>query len=115
MPRCAQTLVRDGLIPVVASVASDGHGQALNVNADTAAGEIAAALQAEKLILMTDVPGVLRDKDDPSTLYRELTIRQCAELEAEGILAGGMIPKVASMDTSRFGVVSRAVLRCLSW
>lgn len=89
-----ETLVEDGYIPVVASVASNGKGQALNVNADTAAGEIAAALRAEKLILMTDVPGVLRDKDDPSTKYPALTIRQCKELVDDGIIAGGMIPKV---------------------
>lgn len=92
--RLIEDLARDGYIPVVASVASDGAGQALNVNADTAAGEIAAALRAEKLILMTDVPGVLRDKDDASTKYNELSIRDCKELVAEGIIAGGMIPKV---------------------
>lgn len=87
-------LARDGYIPVVASVASDGQGQALNVNADTAAGEIAAALKAEKLILMTDVPGVLRDKDDASTKFNELSIRHCKELVEDGVIAGGMIPKV---------------------
>jgi acetylglutamate kinase len=88
-----QTLVSDDYIPVLASVASDGAGQALNVNADTAAGEIAAALKAEKLILMTDVPGVLRDKDDPTTKYAALSIRECNELVEAGIIAGGMIPK----------------------
>lgn len=93
-PRLIQSLAGGGYIPVVASVASDGNGQALNVNADTAAGEIAAALKAEKLILMTDVPGVLRDKDDPATKYASLSIRQCKELVEEGIIAGGMIPKV---------------------
>lgn len=89
-----EDLARGGYIPVVASVASDGAGQALNVNADTAAGEIAAALRAEKLILMTDVPGVLRDKDDASTKFAALTIRECKELVVEGVIAGGMIPKV---------------------
>ncbi|KAL4418704.1 hypothetical protein ABPG77_004884 [Micractinium sp. CCAP 211/92] len=89
-----RTLVDDGYIPVVASVASDGKGQGLNVNADTAAGEIAASLKAEKLILMTDVPGVLRDKDDASTKFAQLTIRDCKELVDEGIIAGGMIPKI---------------------
>lgn len=89
-----ESLARDQYIPVVASVATDGNGQALNVNADTAAGEIAAALRAEKLILMTDVPGVLKDKDDPSTKYTSLSIRECKELVQEGIIAGGMIPKV---------------------
>jgi len=88
-----KTLVSDDYIPVLASVASDGAGQALNVNADTAAGEIAAALKAEKLILMTDVPGVLRDKDDPTTKYAALSIRECNELVDAGIIAGGMIPK----------------------
>lgn len=88
------TLVGDNYIPVVASVASDGKGQALNVNADTAAGEIAASLRAEKLILMTDVPGVLRDKDDPATKLTHLDIRECKELIDEGIIAGGMIPKI---------------------
>ncbi|GAB4814942.1 hypothetical protein N2152v2_001988 [Parachlorella kessleri] len=92
-PELLTTLVEDNYIPVVASVASDGNGQALNVNADTAAGEIAAALRAEKLILMTDVAGVLRNKDDPSTILTRLDIRQCKELVDEGIIAGGMIPK----------------------
>lgn len=90
-----QSLVAADFIPVVSTVAVDSEtGQALNVNADTAAGEIAASLQAEKLILMTDVPGVLRDKDDVGTKYPELTVRQTAELVDEGIIAGGMIPKV---------------------
>jgi len=89
-----QSIVKDGHVPVLATVASDDYGQALNVNADTAAGEIAAALGAEKLILMTDVPGVLRDKDDISTLYRSLEIRESRELIKDGIIAGGMIPKV---------------------
>ncbi|KAL4856571.1 Acetylglutamate kinase [Chlorella vulgaris] len=92
-PSLLQTLVADGYIPVVATVASDGNGQGLNVNADTAAGEIAASLRAEKLILMTDVPGVMRDKDDVSTKFASLSIRECKELEDEGIIAGGMIPK----------------------
>lgn len=89
-----KTLVSDGYLPVVATVASDPTGQALNVNADTAAGEIAASLQAEKLILMTDVAGVLHNRDDPTSLYRELSIRDCAALSDQGIIAGGMVPKV---------------------
>lgn len=89
-----RSLVGSGYIPVVATVATDESGQALNVNADTAAGEIAASLQAEKLILMTDVPGVLHDKDDVSTKYAELNIKRSRELMQEGIIAGGMIPKV---------------------
>ncbi|WIA22372.1 hypothetical protein OEZ85_004680 [Tetradesmus obliquus] len=97
-----RSLVNSGYIPVVATVATDENGQALNVNADTAAGEIAAALQAEKLILMTDVPGVLKDKDDVATKFASLNIRECRQLTEDGIIAGGMIPKV------------QCCIRCLS-
>eukprot|EP00193_Tetraselmis_chui_P005358 CAMPEP_0177766310 /NCGR_PEP_ID=MMETSP0491_2-20121128/8459_1 /TAXON_ID=63592 /ORGANISM="Tetraselmis chuii, Strain PLY429" /LENGTH=348 /DNA_ID=CAMNT_0019282721 /DNA_START=48 /DNA_END=1094 /DNA_ORIENTATION=+ len=93
-PTLLKTLVDADSIPVVATVASGYGGQALNINADTAAGEIAAALQAEKLILMTDVPGVMRDKDVPSSLFRSLDIRSCKELVGEGVIYGGMTPKV---------------------
>eukprot|EP00803_Ostreobium_quekettii_P004932 evm.model.scf_2652.1 EVM.evm.TU.scf_2652.1 scf_2652:971-6413(+) len=88
------SVVKDGYIPVVATVATDGKGQALNVNADTAAGEIAAALKAEKLILMTDVPGILRDANDISSKYTMLNIRTSRSLVEGGIISGGMIPKV---------------------
>jgi len=93
-PTLVEAIVEKGSIPVIASVASDESGQSLNVNADIAAGEIAASLGAEKLILMTDVPGVLRDKDDVSTLYRELNINTTRDLIDENVIAGGMIPKV---------------------
>lgn len=83
-----------GGIPVVATVAQGEDGHALNVNADIAAGEIAASLGAEKLILMTDVPGVLMDKEDPTTLVRQASIADVRKLKADGIIAGGMIPKV---------------------
>jgi len=87
-------LVDTGHIPVLATVAMDDSGQALNVNADTAAGEIAASIGAAKLILMTDVPGVCTDKDDPSSLIRELTISETRSMVTDGFIAGGMIPKV---------------------
>ncbi|EEH55635.1 uncharacterized protein MICPUCDRAFT_34118 [Micromonas pusilla CCMP1545] len=87
-------LLDSGAIPVVATVAMDASGQALNVNADTAAGELAASLGAAKLILMTDVPGVCTDKDDPGSLLRELTISETRDLVADDVIAGGMIPKV---------------------
>lgn len=88
------TLVADGYIPVLATVAADSTGQALNVNADIAAGEVAAALKAEKLILMTDVPGVMRDFHDIDTKFVELDIKDTRALVEEGVIAGGMIPKV---------------------
>ena len=93
-PSLLSTLVEAGYIPVLASVAADPTGQALNVNADTAAGEVAAALGAEKLVLMTDVPGVLLDKDDVSSKVAELSIAACRDLVGAGTIGGGMIPKV---------------------
>jgi acetylglutamate kinase len=89
-----KTLVQAGYIPVVSSVASDEGGQAYNINADTVAGEIAAALGAEKLILLTDTKGILTDYKDPSTLLPKLDIQQARQLIDDGIVAGGMIPKV---------------------
>eukprot|EP00850_Spirogloea_muscicola_P007855 SM000040S14867 [mRNA] locus=s40:768799:773098:- [translate_table: standard] len=89
-----KTLVDCGHIPVIASVAADKDGQAYNVNADTAAGEIAASLGAEKLILMTDVPGLMLDFHKPETLVRSVDIKGVRKLIDEGIVSGGMIPKV---------------------
>ena len=88
------TLVNSGYIPVVSSVAADETGQAYNINADTVAGEIAAAMGAEKLILLTDTRGILKDYKDPSTLIPKVDIQQARELIENGIVAGGMIPKV---------------------
>jgi acetylglutamate kinase len=90
-----QSLVRSGYVPVISSVATDEQGQAYNINADTVAGEIAAALGAEKLILLTDTPGILRDYHDPSSLLFKLQIQEARDLITEGIVAGGMIPKVS--------------------
>lgn len=92
--RVVSTLVEKGYIPVISSVAADETGQAYNINADTVAGEIAAALGAEKLILLTDTAGILRDYHDPSTLLYKLDIAQARELIQDGTVSGGMIPKV---------------------
>lgn len=83
-----------GYIPVVSTVACDKKGNIYNINGDTAAAFIAGALNAERLIMMTDIAGVLMDKDDPSTLIPELTVTQAQKLKEDGIIAGGMIPKV---------------------
>ena len=88
------SLLKSGYIPVVSSVAADETGQAYNINADTVAGEIAAALGAEKLILLTDTSGILRDYKDPSTLIPKVDIKQARELIETGVVSGGMIPKV---------------------
>lgn len=94
-PRVLGPLLEGGYIPVISSVAADDDGQAYNINADTAAGELAAAVGAEKLILLTDTAGILHDYKDPATLIPQLDIQQARELINEGVVAGGMIPKVS--------------------
>lgn len=89
-----ESLVNNGYIPVVSSVAADETGQAYNINADTVAGELAAALGAEKLILLTDTAGILKDYKDPSSLLHKLDIQEARQLIATGVVGGGMIPKV---------------------
>lgn len=103
------SIIRDnldkGYIPVIATLGTDMKGQAYNINADTAASKIAGALGAECMVSMTDIDGVLKDKDDPSTLITDITLEQAEELEKEGIIAGGMIPKVqCCTDAIREGV-----------
>lgn len=88
------SLLKSGYIPVVSSVAADEAGQAYNINADTVAGELAAALGAEKLILLTDTAGILRDYKDPSTLITKMDIQEARSLISSGVVGGGMIPKV---------------------
>ncbi len=87
-------LIENGYIPVISTVGCDKKGNTYNINGDTAAAYIAGALGAESLIMMTDIAGVLRDKDDPSTLIPEITISDAEKLQEEGIISGGMIPKV---------------------
>ena len=87
-------LLEKGYIPVVSTIGCDKEGNAYNINGDTAAAYIAGALGAERLFMMTDVAGILRDKDDPSTLITEITIDEAEELSREGVISGGMIPKV---------------------
>jgi len=89
-----QSLVDNGYIPVVSSVATDDRGQPYNINADTVAGEIAAAMDAEKLILLTDTAGILEDYHNPDTLIVKLDIQEARGLIEKGIVSGGMIPKV---------------------
>ena len=93
-PQPINDLLEKNYIPVISTVASDHDGHSYNINGDTAAAYIAGALGAERLIMMTDIAGILRDKDDPSTLIRELTISEAKNLYEEGVISGGMIPKV---------------------
>jgi len=87
-------LANEGMIPVIAPIATDAKGGTWNVNADTAAGEIAGALEAEKLVFMTDTPGLLREPDNPDSLIHQLDYTQIRHLTEQGVIAGGMIPKV---------------------
>lgn len=93
-PRILDTLSEAGHIPVVSSVAADETGQSYNINADTVAGELAAAIGAEKLILLTDTPGVMKDPKVADSLLPRLTINEARTLIDAGIVNGGMIPKL---------------------
>ena len=99
-----------GYIPVIATVAGGEDNQVYNINADTAAARIAAELKAEKLILMTDISGLLRDKNDESTLIPVVNVSEVPSLKGQGIISGGMIPKVdCCVEAVRRGV-SRATI-----
>ena len=87
-------LLESNYIPVISTVGCDRDGNAYNINGDTAAAHIAGALGAERLIMMTDIAGVLRNKDDITTLIPEITVSQAKKLYDEGVISGGMIPKV---------------------
>ena len=104
-PQPINDLLEKGYIPVVSTVASDRLGNAYNINGDTAAARIAGALNAERLIMMTDIAGILKDKDDPSTLIPHITVGEARELYASGVISGGMIPKVdCCIDALEHGV-----------
>jgi acetylglutamate kinase len=97
-----QNLCLAGVVPVLPSLAEDENeeGQLLNVNADTAAAAVAQQLKAQKLVFLTDTPGILRNKDEPESLIRGLTPIQCRELIQSGVIDKGMIPKVEACLTS---------------
>nr|YP_009398764.1 acetylglutamate kinase [Kuetzingia canaliculata]ARW67950.1 acetylglutamate kinase [Kuetzingia canaliculata] len=94
--RVLHLLLSNRCIPVIASIGSDSNGKTYNVNADTAASAIASAVQAEKLILLTDAPGVLRDINDESSLIKDLNLQTIQELRLNNIISAGMIPKIQS-------------------
>ncbi|MBQ9827177.1 MAG: acetylglutamate kinase [Lachnospiraceae bacterium] len=101
----------NGYIPVVSTIACDEEGNTLNINGDTGAAFVAAALNAERMLMMTDIAGICRDKDDPSTLIPELTVDEAVELYKEGIISGGMIPKVdCCLDAINHGVKNTVIL-----
>ena len=104
-PKPVLDLLDMGYIPVVSTIGCDENGHVYNINADTAAASIAEALHAESLISMTDTPGLLRDHNDPTSLIRRLDLEGCEQAIRDGIISGGMIPKIqCCMDALRGGV-----------
>ena len=101
----------NGYVPVIATVACDENGQTYNINADTAASRIAAELKAENLVLMTDIRGLLRDKDDPSTLIPKVQVSEVPFMKRQGIISGGMIPKIdCCVEAVRRGVHKTCII-----
>ena len=92
-PECVYDLLAKNYIPVISTIASGENGETFNINGDTAAAYIAGALNAERLIMMTDIAGILRDPKDPSTLISEITVAEAQSLKESGVITGGMIPK----------------------
>ena len=110
-PGLLQGLMDDGFVPVVSTLGVDASGQPLNINADTAAGAIAEAVGAEKVVYLTDVAGLRRDVSDPASLVQRATVAEAEALIADGTVAGGMIPKVEScIQAVRGGVKSAHIL-----
>ena len=103
-------LLEKGYIPVISTLGCDSEGNAYNINADTAAAHIAGALGAERFILMTDIAGILRDKDDPSTLIPEISLDETDKLFESGIISAGMIPKVQCCVTAIKAGVKNVVI-----
>ena len=103
--------LNNGYIPVIATVATDEEGNTYNINADTAAARIAAELGAENLILMTDIAGLLRDRDDPTTLIPKVNVSEVPYLKMQGIVSGGMIPKIdCCVEAVRRGVGGAVII-----
>ncbi|MCL2106153.1 MAG: acetylglutamate kinase [Oscillospiraceae bacterium] len=103
-------LLESGYIPIISTIGCNGDGGAYNINADTAAAHIAAALKAESLISMSDIPGLLRDVSDESSLIRRVKTDDVPQLIEDGILSGGMIPKVECCVEALRGGVRRAFI-----
>ena len=98
-------LLEKGYIPVISTLGCDRQGNAYNINGDTAAARVAGALEAERLIMLSDIPGLLRDKDDPTTLIPELSVIEASQLRRQGVISGGMIPKMeCCVEAIRRGV-----------
>lgn len=109
-PKPIEKVLEEGYIPVIATVGIDDNGQVYNINADTAAAEIAAALNAENIITLSDIPGLLRDVNDPESLIPEIHVDEVPALIESGIISGGMIPKMKSCEKAVRSGVKKAVM-----
>ncbi|MHB1987045.1 MAG: acetylglutamate kinase [Acidimicrobiales bacterium] len=110
-PTIVKRLLRERLLPVIATIGADAHGQAYNINADTVAGAVAESLEAEKLVFLTDIVGICSDHSDPASRLAVLGANELDALVASGAVAGGMIPKAtACAHAARHGVTSAHVL-----
>ncbi len=106
-PQIIETLIENGYIPVIAPIGIDDRQQSYNINADLVAASIAVGMKADKLVLLTDVPGLLRDKNDSDSLISVLKVSQAPDYVEDGIIAGGMIPKVQCCVEAVTGGVAR--------
>ena len=105
------TLLDNGYIPVISTLGCDTEGNTYNINGDTGAGKIASAIGAERLIMMTDIEGIMRDREDPDSLISSLTIEEAEQLTKEGVISGGMIPKVrCCTDALNEGVKAAVII-----
>ena len=109
-PSPIKKVLEEDYIPVIATVGVDENGQVYNINADTAAAEIASALKAENIITLSDIPGLLRDVNDTSTLIPEIHVDEVEQLIESGIISGGMIPKMLSCEKAIRSGVKKAVM-----
>ena len=104
-------LLEKNYIPVISTVAGDRQGNTYNINGDTAAAHIAGALGAERLIMLTDIAGILRDRNDPASLIPSITIDEARQLREDGVISGGMIPKVeCCIDAIHRGVKNAIIM-----
>lgn len=106
-PEIIHTLDRDKFIPVISPIGADDEGQTYNINADDVAASVAVALSADKLVLLTDVPGILTDPKDPATLLSTLKISDIPDLVARNVITGGMLPKVRACERAVRGGVGK--------
>ena len=108
-----ERLLADRFVPIISPLSADDRGEVLNINADVVAARVAKEMKATKLILMTGVPGILRDADDPLSLVSYTDVKELKEFEDQGLLKGGMLPKVSSIKEALYGGVDRVhVISC---